>query len=200
MQFFVGAADYYPVTQSPGKQIADASYDVSTLDVDAMAALIKEKMFDGMLTGFSDMLLPYYADICEKADIPCYGTKEQFEIFSHKDQYKHLLRSFGIPTVEDYEIDPDHLRDAGIVLFGIARFLSYGNRRFARRKSGKTANPRRRSGAFGAPFGIRDREADKRIQKRGAFARGQPRRLALAGDLDVPRSGKREQLRKHPDA
>ena len=109
---FVGVADYYPVTQSPGKQIADAAYDVSTLDVDAMAALIKEKKFDGMLTGFSDMLLPYYAEICLKTGIPCYGTKEQFEIFSHKDQYKPLLRSFDIPTVEDYEIDPDHLEES----------------------------------------------------------------------------------------
>ena len=103
---FVGVADYYPRSMSPGKQMSDAAYDVSTLDVDAMAALITSEHFDGMLTGFSDMLLPYYADICNKAGIPCYGTKEQFEIFSHKDLYKPLLRRFDIPTVEEYEIGP----------------------------------------------------------------------------------------------
>ncbi len=109
---FVGVADYYPVTQSPGKQIADAAYDVSTLDVNSMVSLIREEKFDGMLTGFSDMLLPYYAEICDKASVPCYGTKEQFEIFSHKDQYKPLLRKFGIPTVEDYLIDREHLNES----------------------------------------------------------------------------------------
>ena len=103
---FVGVADYYPMSMSPGKQISDASYDVSTIDVDAMVSLIRSEHYDGMITGFSDMLLPYYAEICEKAGLPCYGTKEQFEIFSNKDRYKPLLRRFNIPTVEGYAIDP----------------------------------------------------------------------------------------------
>ena len=38
---FVGVADYYPISKSPGKQIADAAYEVSTLDIDAMSVLIK---------------------------------------------------------------------------------------------------------------------------------------------------------------
>ena len=102
---FVGVADYYPISKSPGKQIADAAYEVSTLDIDAMSVLIKEERFDGIITGFNDMMLPYYAEICEKTGLPCYGTKEQFEIFSNKDRYKPLLRRFDIPTIEEYEID-----------------------------------------------------------------------------------------------
>ena len=51
MGLTVGVTDYYSVEESPGKQISDEQYDVSTIDVEAVAALIKEKHFDGLLTG-----------------------------------------------------------------------------------------------------------------------------------------------------
>ncbi len=85
--------------------IADVAHEVSVTDIDAMVNLIREGHFDGMITGFSDLLHPYYAEICEKAGIPAYGTKEQFEIFTNKGRYKALIRKYGIPTVEEYQID-----------------------------------------------------------------------------------------------
>lgn len=105
MGLTVVVADYYPVEKSPGKQIADEHYEVSTIDVDAVVQLIKDKNIDGVITGFSDMLLPYYAEICEKAGLPSYGTKEQFETFIDKRKYKALCRKFNVPTVEEYQID-----------------------------------------------------------------------------------------------
>ena len=103
----VAVADYNDTEHSPGKQIADETYLVSVLDVDAVVKIINENHIDGVITGFSDMLLPYYADICKKAGLPCYGTKEQFEIFSNKDRYKSLLKKYDIPTIEDYSISLD---------------------------------------------------------------------------------------------
>ena len=114
MGLTVGVADYYPREQSPGKLIADEDYEVSTLDVDAVAALIKKQRFDGVLTGFSDMLLPYYAEICRKAGLPSYGTKEQFELFTNKERYKALCRKYGVPTVEEYRVDPETVDDSEI--------------------------------------------------------------------------------------
>lgn len=108
---FVGVADYYPVSMSPGKQIADVAYQVSTLDTVGMTELIRSEKMDGIITGFSDMLLPYYAEICENCGLPCYGTRQQFELFSQKDLYKSLLREFGIPTVEEYYVDPEHFEE-----------------------------------------------------------------------------------------
>lgn len=101
----VGVADYNTVADSPGKQIADEHYEVSITDVDAVVELIKEKKFDGVFVGFNDMLLPFYADICSKANLPCYGTKEQFEILIDKGKYKSLCRKFNVPTIEEYSID-----------------------------------------------------------------------------------------------
>jgi len=98
-------ADYYPKEQSPAKLIADEDIQVSVTDVDAVVEVIKNEHIDGVFVGFNDMLLPYYADICQKAGLPCYGTKELFETLIAKDKYKELCRQFGVPTIPEYDIN-----------------------------------------------------------------------------------------------
>lgn len=100
----VAVTDYNTIEDSPGKQLADEAYSVSATDVNDVVSLIKNKNIDGVIVGFNDMLLPYYADICQKANLPCYGTKEQFKIFTNKDLYKNLCRKYGVPTVEEYSV------------------------------------------------------------------------------------------------
>lgn len=102
---FVGVTDYNKPENSPAKQIADAWYMVSTTDVDAVVDLIKKEDYDGVFVGFVDVLLPYYADICKKAGLPCYGTREQFEMFVDKSKYKQLCREYGVPTIAEYDIE-----------------------------------------------------------------------------------------------
>ena len=101
--------DWYPVEKSPAKQIADEHFMTSTADIEAMVNLIKENNVDGVVTGFTDSVLPYYAEMCEKAGLPHYGTKEQFELMTNKVRYKKLCREFGIPIIEDYNITVDDL-------------------------------------------------------------------------------------------
>ncbi len=101
--------DWYPLEKSPAKQAADEAYYVSTSDIDAMVSLIREKKFDGVFTGFTDSVLPYYGEMCEKAGIPAYGTKEQFEIFIDKHRYKKLMQEYGLPVIPEYRVDPNDL-------------------------------------------------------------------------------------------
>jgi len=103
MGILVGVTDYDPVERSPGKQIADETYDVSTINIDSVVNLIREKRFDGVITGFSDMLLPYYAKICEESGLPSYGTYEQFDIFTNKRKFKRLCFEYGVPTIKQYD-------------------------------------------------------------------------------------------------
>ena len=101
--------DYYPKEQSPAKLIADEDIQVSVTDVDAVVEVIKKEHIDGVFVGFNDMLLPYYADICKKSGLPCYGTKEQFELLIAKDKYKELCRQFDVPTIPEYDINDTNI-------------------------------------------------------------------------------------------
>lgn len=110
MGVYTLVADYNKVEDSPGKQIADEAVDLSVTNVDAVVRYIKENRIDGVFVGFNDMLLPYYAEICEKTGLPCYGTKEQFETLIAKDKYKTLCRKFGVPTIPEYDINDEHIQ------------------------------------------------------------------------------------------
>lgn len=110
MGVYTIVGDYYPVEKSPAKRVADKAIEVSVTDVDAVVSVIKEEQVDGVIVGFNDMLLPFYADICKKAGLPCYGTKEQFETLIAKDQYKALCRKFGVPTIPEYDINDKDIK------------------------------------------------------------------------------------------
>lgn len=110
MGIYTIVADYYPVEKSPAKRIADKAIEVSVTDVDAVVEVIKREHIDGVLVGFNDMLLPYYADICKKTGLPCYGTKEQFETLIAKDKYKALCRKFDVPTIQEYDVNDTDIK------------------------------------------------------------------------------------------
>lgn len=110
MGIYTLVADYNKIEDSPGKQIADEAVDLSVIDVDAVVDYIKHNAIDGVFVGFNDMLLPYYAEICQRTGLPCYGTKAQFETLIAKDLYKTLCRQFGVPTIPEYDINDAHIK------------------------------------------------------------------------------------------
>src|SRR5699024_5380375 len=109
MGIYTMVTDWCTLEQSPGKQIADKYFMTSRADIKAMVKLVKDEKIDGIRTGFTDSVLPYYAQICEEAGLPCYGTEEQFEILTNKNAYKKLCRDFGIPVVDEYKIAEEDL-------------------------------------------------------------------------------------------
>ena len=103
-------ADYNPIELSPAKVIADEALNLNITDVDAVVKTIEDKRIDGIFVGFNDMLLPFYAEICQQAGLPCYGTKEQFETLIAKDKYKALCRQFDVPTIPEYDINDTDIK------------------------------------------------------------------------------------------
>lgn len=99
-------ANWYSVEDSPSKQVADETVDIDISNIDEMLKLIKEKNIDGIFVGWTDSHLPFYADICKKAGLPCCGTKEQFDILSNdKRRFKKECLKYGVPTIPEYKID-----------------------------------------------------------------------------------------------
>lgn len=112
MGIVTGVTDWYPIERCPAKAMADEAYYTSTSDIDAMVSLIKEKKFDGVITGFTDSVLPYYAQMCKAAGLPAYGTKEQFEVFIDKKRYKALMREYDVPTIPEYRVNTEDFEES----------------------------------------------------------------------------------------
>lgn len=90
---------------APAKQIADAYWDISLTDYDALLAKMKEEGIDGVLTGFTDSYLLPYQHLCELANLPCYATKEVFETTMDKAKFKQLCRDNDVPVIPEYQME-----------------------------------------------------------------------------------------------
>jgi hypothetical protein len=105
MGVWVGVTDWYDSLRSPVKVMADEYFDVSIEDYDGLMEIIENQSYDGVLSGYTDSYLLPLARICRRADLPCYGTIEQFEILTDKKRYKELFRHYAVPTLPEYKID-----------------------------------------------------------------------------------------------
>lgn len=99
MGIYTIVTDYIP--DAPAKKYADEAYDISTLDVNALVQLAKEKHVDGVFTGYVDINLAPCCMVCERLGLPFYATLEQLEQTMNKVNFKNNCRKFGIPVVED---------------------------------------------------------------------------------------------------
>ena len=111
--------DWHPLEKSPAKRVADEYWMISLMDYDQLVAKIKEENVNGILTGFTDAFLLPYQHLCELTGLPCYATKEVFEITMDKAKFKQLCRDNGVPVIPEYRLDsfsPDSISDTNKVI------------------------------------------------------------------------------------
>jgi len=111
---YVIVTDYYDTTRSPAKLIADEYWNESINDYDKLSAFIKEKGVNGIITGFTDSYLMPYQHLCELSGLPCYATKEVFELTMDKARFKQLCRDNDVPVIPEYDLanfDPSIIND-----------------------------------------------------------------------------------------
>lgn len=85
---------------APAKEIADFAYQINVTETERLAELCQEVGIDGIISGWFDFVQPHYQRLCEKTGLPCYGTKEQFDILTKKKDFKEycLKHGVGVPT------------------------------------------------------------------------------------------------------
>lgn len=93
----VYATDY--LENSPAKKVADRSFMVNAVDVDAVVQLCRDEGIDGVFTGYNDTLLPYLQKICEKLGTPFCGTEENVRMCIDKELFKKACIQSGVPVV-----------------------------------------------------------------------------------------------------
>lgn len=104
-------ADYIP--GNTAKKYADVPVDIDATDIDALAEFVKKEGIEGITIGTAEVLLPYYAELCERVGLPAYGTKEQLEIMSNKVLFKKACRKFGAQVAPEFDINDDNLETEG---------------------------------------------------------------------------------------
>lgn len=97
--------DYLIPEKSPAKLIADEHWEVDFNDIEEIVKRSKEAKIDGVLAFCLDPAQIPYLKICERLDLPCYGTKEQFEVLTNKILFKSYCRSHGVDVVPEYTIE-----------------------------------------------------------------------------------------------
>ena len=104
MGIYTVVTDLHGIDKCPAKLIADEYWDISLMDYETLVPKIKDEKIDGILTGFTDAFLLAYQHLCELTGLPCYATKEQFELSIDKGEFKRLCRNNGVGIVPEYDV------------------------------------------------------------------------------------------------
>lgn len=100
---FVGVTDYNKDTYL--KELADAAYQVNALDIDAIVELCKTEKFDGVISNFVDMLLPYVTEIANKLGYNVPYTVDQLRLSTDKKYFKKKCLEYGVSVPKEYIIE-----------------------------------------------------------------------------------------------
>lgn len=96
--------DYLPVEQAPAKKIADKYFMHNITDIDDIVQMCKTEGIDGVIsTSLDACQLPYY-EVCQRLNLPCFGTKEQFHILTDKTAFKKCCVENGVDVIPEYQI------------------------------------------------------------------------------------------------
>ena len=113
MGIYTIVADYNE--DSPAKKIADKAVLVDALNVEALVKCCKEEKVDGVITGFVDILLRPYMEVCRRLCLPCYVTEKMLSMSTNKREFKSTCDKFDIPVPKTYfvgkKIDEKILND-----------------------------------------------------------------------------------------
>ena len=99
----VYVTDYLPVEKAPAKQIADKYFMYNITEIDEMVDMCKKEGVDGVISTSLDACQKPYQQVCERLGVPCFGTKEQFDILTDKNLFKACCRKSGVDTIPEYK-------------------------------------------------------------------------------------------------
>lgn len=106
---YVIVVDYLPADKSPGKKMADESWDMSTADIEGIYTKALKAKVNGVFAGIHDFNIDKALKLAKKLNLPCYTTEEQLKQTTDKNYYKKLFIDFGVPVVPEYKITEEDL-------------------------------------------------------------------------------------------
>lgn len=98
----VGVADYNHGTLA--KSLADYAFDINAYDEDAMAKLIEDEHFDGVITAFNERLGPVVRKLADRVNLSAPFSVEQLQMSTNKKYFKHTCLKYGVPVPKEYVV------------------------------------------------------------------------------------------------
>ncbi len=89
-------------SEAPGMKIADKAALISAKDVDTLVDFCKQEKVDGVITGFVDILLEPYMEVCKRLNLPCYITEKMLNMSTNKVVFKETCDKYGISVPYTY--------------------------------------------------------------------------------------------------
>ena len=93
-------ADYKE--DSPAKSVADKPVLINATDVDALVDFCQKEKVDGVITGFVDILLKPYMEVCKRLGLPCYITEKMLSMSTNKIDFKETCGRYNVPVPKTY--------------------------------------------------------------------------------------------------
>lgn len=101
----VYVTDYLPVEEAPAKQIADKYFMHNITEIDAIVDMCKKEEIDGVIATSLDACQLPYQKVCERLEVPCFGTAEQYRILTDKVEFKKYCLKNGVDVIPEYCLD-----------------------------------------------------------------------------------------------
>jgi biotin carboxylase len=92
-----------PLEDSPAKAKAAVSYNADPRNAAQIDEIILREEINAVLLGVSDPLLPFYLEICERHNLPCYANLDAVRVFSSKLEFSRYCQLFGIKPIPNYD-------------------------------------------------------------------------------------------------
>lgn len=84
---------------------ADESYPFSTMDVESIVNLVKDKKIDGIFVGAQELNMLPAIEVAEKTGVNFYANRQCWDILSDKAQFKKKCIEYDIPVVPEYSVN-----------------------------------------------------------------------------------------------
>ena len=93
------------------KEIADESYRISTIDVEALYDLCRKCKVDGIYAGASEVNIPIAIELCGRLGLPYYTNAEQWRMCTNKAVFKDCCVDSGIRVSKTFRYEDRLVED-----------------------------------------------------------------------------------------
>ena len=101
---YIIIADYYPVEESPLKQMADEAWMVSILDIDLLESMARKAEINAIFGGCSEICLDVVIELAHRLQLPFYASDEGWKANRNKNYFKEEARKAGLLVPNSYDI------------------------------------------------------------------------------------------------